>query len=364
VVAGTELASAPQRLVTISWNILSQVWLEKSNDDYKHCTAEQTSWQNRVAGVLQWIKNVDPDLVMLQEVDYNVFDVDVLAPLRAAGYEGIIQKPKKVSAEQPCGCATLWRTNKLTLIPDSIKHCSRALVVGLKGASSEQLAAVNVHLESKQDSRDARARQLNSALEFAKTISRDALVVGGDFNTGADSSLLRTLREESWHGYSLASAYEHPAALATTAATLCTVVFPHIRYMIDHLLYSPLTLQLHALWQCVTPKEFASGIGHLPNGLPDSLLPSDHIPIGAIFEFVGGGERSAEQKEELSEEDKAVLRTKWKELMALAPARGKGKPSEQELLVLREHSTALKEFKAALSSTQLLFIQKEEKVKK
>jgi endonuclease/exonuclease/phosphatase family metal-dependent hydrolase len=76
-----------------------------------------------------------------------------------------------------------------------------------------------VHLEASQTAFSARATQLSSAFKWtAQHAAGVPMLVAGDFNTGADSALLdAAVRTGSafTHGQRLASAYEHPAAVAT-----------------------------------------------------------------------------------------------------------------------------------------------------
>jgi mRNA deadenylase 3'-5' endonuclease subunit Ccr4 len=337
----------PKCVSIVSWNILSAVWYEKCVKEpqlfsfvdpkgkehefreYEFTAPQNGRWESRCERILRWLAEISADVIMLQEVDYHSFGRELLQPLQALGYDGLLQRQKAKRSNQPCGVATFWRRKNLSVVREHVKHCSRAMVIGLCWAHhgvglenssdiddtmentsrSESLniskcdragqtwfAAANVHLEAAKSARNTRARQLNSALECIASWQRPtsqhpapvAVLLGGDFNTGSDSSLLHVLRDRSlqgsWHGHRLAVAYEHPAAAQTLPATCGTVIFPDRRETIDHILYSHQSLKLRALLNPIDQEELAQSFGSGPNaGLPDATVPSDHIPVGALF---------------------------------------------------------------------------------
>eukprot|EP00536_Pseudo-nitzschia_multiseries_P009186 jgi/Psemu1/22560/gm1.22560_g len=170
-----------------------------------------------------------------------------------------------------------------------------------------------------------RVGQLNSPLLWASERARvppssprvAAVVVCGDFNAGAETSLLRVLRTERWHGHAFASVYEHPAAADTLPVKhVTTFAIPHRRHAIDHMLYTYTNANANAnananrnthtnthtnahthksthahepaiLAALLDPLTEAEAEAHLlgdpEKGFPDALCPSDHLPIGAVF---------------------------------------------------------------------------------
>ena len=61
----------------------------------------------------------------------------LLPALRARGYDGACQLPKKRAASQPCGCASFWRRDRLQ--PEAQCHSSRALASYARAAASSFL---------------------------------------------------------------------------------------------------------------------------------------------------------------------------------------------------------------------------------
>lgn len=214
-----------------------------SPEDYRQTAPEHGQWTNRLATLLQWVDDLGPTVIALQEVDEVKFEADLHGAMRERGYDGRLQHPKQkkdAAQPQPCGVATFWRRERFHLLSEAVK--SRTLCVTL-GAEQEErpLCVVNVHLEAAQSAEgaDRRARQAGSALAWVEREAPGvAVVLCGDFNTGADSPLHHVLREHQWHGHALASVYEHPAARTTIPTTVATFVGScERRYLIDHMWY-------------------------------------------------------------------------------------------------------------------------------
>jgi hypothetical protein len=146
--------------------------------------------------------------------------------------------------------------------------------------------------------------------------------------------------------------------------------------LIDHLLYSHTTLQLCALLEPLTAEELATSIGaDRERGLPDRLVPSDHLPIGAVFNIDCGAVRAsvaaaasasdkagsvdAAANSTLSEETREVLTAAHSTLMAELQHEGKtrGKPTEGEIARRRAHASKVKEWIATLSECERAFVK-------
>jgi mRNA deadenylase 3'-5' endonuclease subunit Ccr4 len=273
-------------LSVVSWNTLSKTWLEKGRDDtdYVNVPLECFDWSSRSQQLVAGLLALDADVILLQEVDFEVFQDSFMDPLSQAGYQGIMQNDIKRAEEQPCGNATFWKTDKLQL--QWAEHRSRTLITGFSvlcaPSAGSRVTVINAHLESSQSKFGQRASQLHSAL--GKVRSSDAVILGGDFNTGTDSPINAVLRNFRWHGHALAAAYEHPAAETTAQASECTfAVSGGHRYSIDHILYSHEKLRPTALLEALPEDLRFKCLGVATKGLPDMHVPSDHIPVGAIF---------------------------------------------------------------------------------
>ena len=380
-----ELEHEPE-LSIVSWNTLSDTWYEQgattTNNTthttiYDHTPRECGVWEGRFPLLLEWISSLRPDVLALQEVDYERFESELLPELarRKFGYDGMIQhsKQKKKNKskqhqqqqQQPCGVATFWCSDKLELLDHRVGSRSLATRFRFKrqrrnssnGASaSVAFTVVNVHLESpyrfgghRRSCNDVdhcyekkRTGQLDSPLRWAAATTTASgsipLVLCGDFNAGAESTLFRALlvRERTshatktatrtqrerqqeqqrhrqsrcWHGHDLCSVYEHPSALGAlpVATTFC---LPNHHCAIDHVLYTHDTATLRAVLDPLTQSERNEQLGKttasggndsngngsngngstddddngndLERGFPNKFCPSDHLPIGALF---------------------------------------------------------------------------------
>ena len=100
----------------ISWNTLSDTWYEKEKEEtYTHTEPHHGTWEARFPRFVEWVKSLRPDVLALQEVDFDKFHSHFLPAFQKIGYEGFMQSQKNQSARQPCGVATFWSTAKLRL---------------------------------------------------------------------------------------------------------------------------------------------------------------------------------------------------------------------------------------------------------
>jgi len=389
----------------VSWNTLSDTWYEQGattttttstststttahsgtggteskTNIYDHTPRECGVWEGRFPLLLEWISSLRPDVLALQEVDYERFESDLLPELASRfGYGGLIQtqhakksnrskQQKRQQQQQPCGVATFWCRDKLELSDHRVGSRSLATLFRFKrqrrnNRNNDNIddnacacaTVVNVHLESPYPSKGhrrcckdvdhyyekARTGQLDSPLKWAASVVAPSslssmpmsmsmsvpLVLCGDFNAGAESTLFRALlarerpgatpttasaqhppqlqrRSRCWHGHDLCSVYEHPSALAAHALPVATTFLPpHHRCAIDHVLYSHGTATLEAVLDPLTPSERTEQLpggaagatsngddgnddDDLEKGFPNAFCPSDHLPIGAVFKL-------------------------------------------------------------------------------
>merc|ERR1711988_1235558 len=93
------------------------------------------------------------------------------------------------------------------------------------GNSAQNFLALNVHLDAarSQEGQEARALALDFALDRLSTqLPGGPLLAVGDFNVNPDNHAMAVLRENHWHGFQMASAYEHPAAENTSTVLEAT----------------------------------------------------------------------------------------------------------------------------------------------
>mmetsp|Transcript_36690 Transcript_36690/g.88991 ORF Transcript_36690/g.88991 Transcript_36690/m.88991 type:complete len:438 (+) Transcript_36690:1442-2755(+) len=351
-------------LSIVSWNVLSDTWLNYGRVGYEHTPVElKSDWSIRLALLMKWVEDLQPDVLCFQEVDYERFENSdtskgpfLLTELSKFGYQGVIQRPKRGKKDdQPCGVATLWRDDQFELIKE--KSFSRTQCVILKRRSlSTTFCLTNVHLESQQSAEgsDKRARQLNSVLSH---VAREApgipFVLAGDFNTGSDNAILKVLRDQEWHGHAMSSVYEHPSTRKTLPVCHATYMQPGAHYSIDHILYSHSSLRMKCVLDALNTQEIQEHVLEhgMASGFPTMFCPSDHIPIGVILEFTATNQNNGDERmplKELTEARKEELRAQWKELQAQKPTFTKGKPPPEEIEKRRMYASAVKAWKASV----------------
>jgi len=176
------------------------------------------------------------------------------------------------------------------------------------------------------------------------------LLVGGDFNAFPNSGLADVLRSDGWHGFNLAGAYDHPAAADLTPVIEATSAESTCRLVLDHLYYRCPHFRLAGLVQPLVGTE-RSCFEYGP-GLPDQVVPSDHVPIGAVLEI-------AVVRCTFSQPDAAPVtadafwsgssnvltepeRDELLRIEAMIQQRPRGKPTAEEIASLRQLSAARK----------------------
>eukprot|EP00339_Tiarina_fusa_P000100 CAMPEP_0117002588 /NCGR_PEP_ID=MMETSP0472-20121206/4206_1 /TAXON_ID=693140 ORGANISM="Tiarina fusus, Strain LIS" /NCGR_SAMPLE_ID=MMETSP0472 /ASSEMBLY_ACC=CAM_ASM_000603 /LENGTH=440 /DNA_ID=CAMNT_0004702983 /DNA_START=54 /DNA_END=1373 /DNA_ORIENTATION=+ len=336
-----------QLLSVVSWNTLSETWYELDcrSGGYAHTPREYGVWEGRFPLLIRWISRLRPDILVLQEVDFQRFDSHLLPRLREMGYEGLVQTNRKQRPDQPCGVATFWLRDKLELLTAHFRY---------KNNDKKHVCLANIHLESSQSETGAnkRARQLNSPLEWAARVApSSSVIVCGDCNTGADSSLFHVLRTHRWHGHDFASVYEHPATSETLPVNRATFAVPRHHYVIDHMLYSHDSTTLNAVLNALTRDEIDEHLGSgFDKGFPNEFCPSDHLPIGAVFDVRGTNDEAddttASSRPPLGEGRRKELECQWQVLQAEKPPHRKGLPTPEEIEARREYSRKVKAWKS------------------
>jgi mRNA deadenylase 3'-5' endonuclease subunit Ccr4 len=141
----TGIPHDPQTVNILSWNILAEAYTADGKADYAYVPPKDLQWSVRCKRLLQEIVASDADVITLQEVMFNHFEVDLTTPLAGAGYDGLMQNDKRRTPDHPQGVATFWKRDKLTLMHQA--HRSRTMTVILRDEMGRQLAVVNCHLE-------------------------------------------------------------------------------------------------------------------------------------------------------------------------------------------------------------------------
>jgi mRNA deadenylase 3'-5' endonuclease subunit Ccr4 len=344
--AGADDDGGSDAITLLSWNVLADCYATQGDADYDHVDPGALAWPARCAALLAEIGATDATLVCLQEVMLRAFEEELAPALAARGYDGRMQR-KPGDKTHPQGVATFWKRDAFELAePGSAFDRSRASGMVLRerrdrcgGASGRLLALVNVHLEGHPSASTARVKQLQGALrELRKHGPHHALLVAGDFNCQLQGSACASwlafdaVLPGTWdmghvveraatalegHGYAaLASTYQPPPppppppsgggggysdvveqgghfvdALGRThpdckSFTFCGWPGRPVEGL-DQIWFTPQSLACVArreLWGSDEQRRAA-----IVGGLPNAANPSDHVPIGAAFRWLGGG---------------------------------------------------------------------------
>lgn len=279
-----------------SWNVLADCFAMDGKFSLDHVPSQDLLWSTRLQRILDVIQAEAPDVICLQEVTYSAFDGDFQPNFEAKGYECLMQRGRWKEGSVPFGNATFWLKSKFKLIWEQAR--SRIHTIVLEDGKNRQLALLNCHLEGEPTKIVARVTQLHNSLEMLNTKhSHHAEVIVGDFNCELRSSacasylafgsvlpgVLEWGREvpavSLSHAYSLMSAYtsnkDDFSFTISGSRGFCG--------MLDQLWFSQPSLRLlRSRPMFSSPSQRASILAH---GLPSSVNPSDHLPIGACFEW-------------------------------------------------------------------------------
>jgi len=307
-----------QRQVSIfSWNILAQHLFDSTQKCYEYVDPEAPvfSWKDRFPLISKEIARSKADIICLQEVEFDVFDNDLLPFMTKDGYAGLMQNDKRRGSDHGYGLATFWKTDKFRL-SDEI-HRSRAMITFLeeKGESLDQkvLAVTNCHLQGSPSKSTTRVKQLQNILSDLRKQCHHNLLVCGDMNCmlnhsasstylqfgtckdreilewgrPVDNEVLHHIKE---HSYCMHSAYS---------------VDLLEKYPMDYITFvsapNCVTHALDQIWYHADPIDSVEVIGlkhpfrspqHqrdvVENGLPSKYNASDHLPIGCILQWKRG----------------------------------------------------------------------------
>ncbi|KAK0040647.1 protein angel 2 isoform X2 [Biomphalaria pfeifferi] len=109
--------SGGMEFTVMTYNILSQDYLEQNQDLYRNCDSCDLDWTNRGPALLKEIISHNADIVCLQEVQQDHWERDLMEPLVKHGYQFAY---KQKSGLKPDGCAILFKKDKfkkLELVP-------------------------------------------------------------------------------------------------------------------------------------------------------------------------------------------------------------------------------------------------------
>jgi mRNA deadenylase 3'-5' endonuclease subunit Ccr4 len=331
-----------QGITVLSWNILAPIFVRPNPDDptdfaFFACASEEDlAWEKRRPLIQQRLRSVSSDVLLLQECEFEKSEAgkwDVPLWLREeCGYdawrvpdfadsewEHQFQRNLRVLRRGAVtGVAILWKTAAVRFV--SCETTSRTLVVTV--ARGEVLFAIaNVHLEGHPDLHEMRAKQLHSAVKRARKSAEAHLIVAGDFN----SELGEVRRQNEQHRLRMVA-----AGPTWSNGERCL--------QIDHFLCDP-SLEV------VRVMEFFSELD-AKQGMPNRDSPSDHAPLGiecrATPKLAAAAAAAEPGNEAVREARQREIEAMWAAIEA--PEKVKGKPTPQQMEVLKAFAAAKKAF--------------------
>ncbi|CAJ1341243.1 unnamed protein product [Effrenium voratum] len=332
----------------ISWNVLAPCYAS-GNALYGHVAPAALDWGSRVELIMEELLEADADLILLQEVMYDLFE-ELEARLVSVGYGAVMQRPKKKGEDHPTGNASFFRAERFSL--SWADHRSRILLLGLRDSRCDaELCVANCHLEGDPRQPLARVAQLRSALLEAKRRGgqRHALVLAGDMNAPLISSavasylsfgsVLPGVVEFGWpvpvpegqedsFPYQMTSAYAPGAEFSFSlrgASGPC--------HMLDQVWFDATRFRCYAVRDVFRSEHHKLEV--LSGGLPSQRDPSDHLPVGVILEVVDLPAKGAEEVEVTSEELLQQAEELWQACPLSAVQRQHLLSCEEELERLR-----------------------------
>jgi mRNA deadenylase 3'-5' endonuclease subunit Ccr4 len=335
--------SGPNRVSIISYNILADVFAQSTLLPIysQYCPQECLAWEYRVRTLREQFSQFNADIFCLQEVSLPNWEEDFGKFFSELGYCSLVQDDKNRSDTHTTGNAIVYR--QAAFSPSVVESRSRAIIAGLRrlevrplsGASQHDfrddlksiakndlkkgdakalkrvdfpgslLWVCNVHLQGDPSAGETRLLQVRSALKRLRALQLRSehvpgspaapTIICGDFNSGAGSAVHELLSTGVLPANFVEPGQMRPfAAKAVTnlegryiSAYACSSlpftfsVAGFLRDILDFVFYSERGLWLRGLLQPFPTSDTENVVA----GLPRRGYPSDHLPVGAVFEF-------------------------------------------------------------------------------
>lgn len=200
---------------------------------------DKDNWPKREALIVAELRELQPDVIALQEVlQHPGLPNQAESLAQALGYTAYFVSVDPPGAEKRYGNALLTRHPVLARDAHPLLPLANYRIAGMVRLQlhGRVINFYFTHLHDAIEGSDIRSRQVSDLLAFIDATADNApSIVAGDFNTTVDSPELRPLIAR------FASSYDamHPDALSNPAAnaTLNIKYFPNDRRRIDHIFY-------------------------------------------------------------------------------------------------------------------------------
>ena len=295
----------------MTFNVLAeQLGTPKS---FPFVSQENLSWEIRSERILKYIKEVDADIVCLQEVDHPE---EFFAALKDVYAD---YKFHKKGGWHRDGTMMLWKSRfeitgftikKFTQIYDHKKFGAQFFIVcdfEDTQNNNHEFSVLSTHLKAK-DFVDVRAWQAKYLSEWIKANKNDTtLFMLGDFNGDRDEKGIETIRNtgfENVFDFVENMGQNEKESLWTTMKYHADKV-RKLRY-IDYMWHDPKKAVVKSVYMppCLNTID-------LDVGLPDAENPSDHIPLVAVFAFVGCKLDDVPTLTKSTEKNVIILKRPW-----------------------------------------------------
>jgi CCR4-NOT transcription complex subunit 6 len=309
--------SIPKQLSIVSYNVLCDRFSTSSK--LPHVASQFLSFDYRWQHLARELAEFDSDIICLQEAPLERWD-DLRGFMADLGYDCLQQqKPHEVKL------AIFWRCSTLTLAWSEER--SRALLTEMTLLNNTNNTAainnsstmsypqtttlyiINVHLEGSPYRASDRVSQLRHALHrleyhleaTGRDIATAKVILVGDFNSTSTDSPSKFLKQ----GF-LEAGYTDPLPVNQQQPATDHDIYHHFNlqdvYEISQSI-PPFTrkvqhrtgARLDLIWATTSGLEVEAVMRPLPLehrelveriGLPNYALPSDHLPVGAVFRIV------------------------------------------------------------------------------
>ena len=250
------------RLVT--YNILSDEYLWDGIYDY--VSDDVLSWENRRGKIIERIKELNPDVLCLQELNTASFECFKEA-LKA--YEGSYAKKASSSDDGVgtfCKKYIFKETCHNVVFCDGTSNCGRlatqpALFTTLLFKDGKSILVVNTKIRWSKEIKPGNSAS-NHVQFILKSISKTGTVVVGDFNMKPDHPLMM-----DFYSAGLQDGFSHK----NTYSCYANKEFQRIDYILS-------TRDLKSI-------PFESPFLITAQPIPNENEPSDHLPVGSLIVY-------------------------------------------------------------------------------
>ncbi|KAH9281397.1 CCR4-NOT transcription complex subunit 6-like [Echinococcus granulosus] len=110
------------RLTVMCYNVLSANYATHSQ--YPYCPSWAIDWEYRRRGILEELRQYEPNIICLQEIDTDQFETVFVPELAKNNYEGVFLPKSRSRTMEPAlarkvdGCAIFWLSEKFTKVAE------------------------------------------------------------------------------------------------------------------------------------------------------------------------------------------------------------------------------------------------------